>query len=533
MREFLKCWRKNPKMSMIPGNAAVKRGRSRLSALFAVFALIGTAVFLSACGENAESADKLVMVTEATFPPYEFRVGREVVGVDIDIVRAVAKELGRELEIKDATFDSAIAHVITGKADIAASGITVTEERKKNVLFSIPYVTAAQLIIVMKDSRIDSAAALRNQVRIGVQSGTTGFDYVRNNIITDKSSPLLAQFPNGALAVEAMKAGKVDAVVLDAGPAQALVAQNGGTITVLPQPLTSEEYAIAVNKQNRELCRTIDTVIRRLKESGELQKIFDGNKALAEQQRKLQERQQETSSNPLIAACRNLWNRFADAFDVNFVQNDRWQYLSSGFIKTVEISFFAVLLGILLGFTVAVVRATHDRTGRLKFFNLLCRIYLTVIRGTPTVVQLLIIYFVILKSCDNKVLVAIIAFGVNSGAYVAEIIRGGIMSIEKGQFEAGHSLGLTYFQTMVCVILPQVFKNVLPSLGNEFIVLIKETSISGYIALQDLTKGGDIIRSQTYDAFMPLIAVALIYLACVMFLTWLLGILERKLKKNE
>ena len=296
-------------MSMIPGNAAVKRGRSRLSALFAVFALIGTAVFLSACGENAESADKLVMVTEATFPPYEFRVGREVVGVDIDIVRAVAKELGRELEIKDATFDSAIAHVITGKADIAASGITVTEERKKNVLFSIPYVTAAQLIIVMKDSRIDSAAALRNQVRIGVQSGTTGFDYVRNNIITDKSSPLLAQFPNGALAVEAMKAGKVDAVVLDAGPAQALVAQNGGTITVLPQPLTSEEYAIAVNKQNRELCRTIDTVIRRLKESGELQKIFDGNKALAEQQRKLQERQQVTSSNPLIAACRNLWNR--------------------------------------------------------------------------------------------------------------------------------------------------------------------------------------------------------------------------------
>ena len=179
------------------------------------------------------------------------------------------------------------------------------------------------------------------------------------------------------------------------------------------------------------------------------------------------------------------------------------------------------------------IRATHDRTNRLKFFNFLCKVYLTVIRGTPAVVQLLIIYFVILKSCDNKVLVAIIAFGVNSGAYVAEIIRGGIMSIDKGQFEAGHSLGLTYFQTMVYVILPQVFKNVLPALGNEFIVLIKETSVSGYIALQDLTKGGDIIRGQTYDAFMPLMAVALIYLACVMFLTWLLGILERRLKKNE
>ena len=237
--------------------------------------------------------------------------------------------------------------------------------------------------------------------------------------------------------------------------------------------------------------------------------------------------------NSITAGLQSLWTRFAEAFQLNFIQDNRWEYLSGGFIKTIEISFFAVLLGLLLGFTVAVIRATHDRTNRLKFLNFLCKVYLTVIRGTPAVVQLLIIYFVILKSCDNKVLVAIIAFGVNSGAYVAEIIRGGIMSIDKGQFEAGHSLGLTYFQTMVYVILPQVFKNVLPALGNEFIVLIKETSVSGYIALQDLTKGGDIIRGQTYDAFMPLMAVALIYLACVMFLTWLLGILERRLKKNE
>lgn len=237
--------------------------------------------------------------------------------------------------------------------------------------------------------------------------------------------------------------------------------------------------------------------------------------------------------NSITAGLQSLWTNFAEAFQLNFIQDNRWEYLSGGFIKTLEISFFAVLLGLLLGFTVAVIRATHDRTNRLKFLNFLCKVYLTVIRGTPAVVQLLIIYFVILKSCDNKVLVAIIAFGVNSGAYVAEIIRGGIMSIDKGQFEAGHSLGLTYFQTMVYVILPQVFKNVLPALGNEFIVLIKETSVSGYIALQDLTKGGDIIRGQTYDAFMPLMAVALIYLACVMFLTWLLGILERRLKKNE
>ena len=159
---------------------------------------------------------------------------------------------------------------------------------------------------------------------------------------------------------------------------------------------------------------------------------------------------------------------------------------------------------------------------------------MTVIRGPPVVVQLLIIYFVIFGSVNvSKVLVAIVAFGVNSGAYVAEIIRSGIMSIDKGQFEAGRSLGLSYLQTMVYIILPQAFKNVLPALGNEFIVLLKETSVSGYIALQDLTKAGDIIRSQTYTAFMPLIAVAVIYLAVVMLFSFLLGKLERRLKNNE
>ncbi len=237
----------------------------------------------------------------------------------------------------------------------------------------------------------------------------------------------------------------------------------------------------------------------------------------------------------------NFWNwlqhcrtDFCDSFYLNFIKDDRWRYLWDGFGTTIGISFAAVLLGVLLGFTVAVIRSTHDKTGKLRLLNWLCRLYLTVIRGTPVVVQLLIIYFVIFGSVNvSKILVAIVAFGVNSGAYVAEIIRGGIMSIDRGQFEAGRSLGLSYIQTMIYIILPQAFKNVLPALGNEFIVLLKETSVSGYIALQDLTKGGDIIRSQTYTAFMPLIAVALIYLAVVMLFSRLLNKLERRLKNNE
>ena len=228
-----------------------------------------------------------------------------------------------------------------------------------------------------------------------------------------------------------------------------------------------------------------------------------------------------------------FWIAFKDDLRVNFIVQDRWQYLTSGFQKTLEITVFSLMIGLVVGFVVAVIRSTADRRGTYRFLNLICRLYLTIVRGTPCVLQLLIFYFVILKSIDNKILVASIAFGLNSGAYVAEIIRGGIMSIDKGQFEAGHSLGLSYLQTMVHIVLPQAFKNVLPALGNEFIVLLKETSVAGYIAIVDLTKGGDIIRSQTYDAFLPLIAVAAIYLVCVCFLTFLLGKLEKHLKKNE
>ena len=221
-------------------------------------------------------------------------------------------------------------------------------------------------------------------------------------------------------------------------------------------------------------------------------------------------------------------------FILNFIEDNRWKYIVDGLKITLIVTIFAVLIGVLLGFLIAIVRTTHDKTGKLKILHAICKVYLTVIRGTPVVVQLMIIYFIIFGSVDiSKVLVAIIAFGINSGAYVAEIFRSGIMSIDNGQFEAGRSLGFNYAQTMMYIIMPQAFKNVLPTLCNEFISLLKETSVSGYIALQDLTKGGDIIRSRTYDAFMPLIAVALIYLAMVMIFTKLVSLLERRLRNSD
>ncbi|MBQ1516717.1 MAG: amino acid ABC transporter permease [Clostridia bacterium] len=238
---------------------------------------------------------------------------------------------------------------------------------------------------------------------------------------------------------------------------------------------------------------------------------------------------------PILSADFSEWlEKYKGRFINDFITDNRWKYLWNGLGVTLKITLGAVVIGIILGFLVAAIRSTHDKTGKLKVLNVICQIYLTVIRGTPVVVQLLITYFVILAPLGvNEIIVAICAFGINSGAYVAEIVRAGIMSIDNGQFEAGRSLGFNYAQTMWYIILPQAFKNILPALCNEFIVLLKETSVSGYVALQDLTKGGDIIRGRTFDAFMPLIAVALIYLVIVMILTKLVSILERKLRSSE
>ena len=231
-----------------------------------------------------------------------------------------------------------------------------------------------------------------------------------------------------------------------------------------------------------------------------------------------------------------------ERFIFNFIDDNRWKYLWDGLGATLKVTFFALVVGVVIGVILAIIRSTHDKNIKdmkgaskaiLKVLDIIARVYLTVIRGTPVVVQLMIMYYVIMVSSTNKILVATIAFGMNSGAYVAEIFRSGIMAIDNGQFEAGRSLGFNFVQTMRYIIMPQAFKNVLPALANEFIVLLKETSVSGYVALQDLTKGGDIIRSRTYDAFMPLIGVALIYLAMVMFFTYLVGILERRLRNSE
>ena len=239
------------------------------------------------------------------------------------------------------------------------------------------------------------------------------------------------------------------------------------------------------------------------------------------------------------------FNVLKDKFMLCFVNGGYWKWLLKGFENSLVITFFAIFIGFFFGVVLATIRSSYDKNEEtlklrggfgyhlLKFFNGLCKLYITVVRGVPVVVQLMIWYFVILVSQKNGVVVAVVAFGFNSAAYVAEIFRGGIMSVDAGQFEAGRSLGFNYVQTMVYIIIPQAIKTVLPTLLNEVIALLKETSVAGYVGIMDLTKAGDLIRGRTFEAFMPLIAVAVVYLITVILLTKVFTRLERRLRRSE
>ena len=429
--------------------------------------------------------------------------------------------------------------------------------------------------------------------KIGVQLGTTG-DTLVSDYEEDGSGTVVERYNKGNDAILALKQGKIDAVVIDVQPAQSFVKTNS-ELMILNEEFVTEDYAMCISKNKPELKASINEALNVIKANGTLvmatnayfkpYEYYDNGKivgidadmaqAVADylgMNLKIEDMEFDsiitavqsgkadfgaagmtvtpdrlknidfsdtytTSKQVVIVrdndAIKNSGN-VVEKFKNDFLTDNRYQFVLTGLKNTVLIAFCAALMGIVIGFVVAVIRSTHDKTGTLKIGNFICNLYLTIIRGTPTMVQLLIIYYVIFGSVSiNKILVAILAFGINSGAYVAEIFRSGIMSIDNGQFEAASSLGLSYKKTFIYVILPQAFKNVLPALANEFIVLLKETSISGYIGLTDLTRGGDIIRSITYDAMLPLLVVALVYLVMVVILSALVKKLERRLRSNE
>ncbi len=228
-----------------------------------------------------------------------------------------------------------------------------------------------------------------------------------------------------------------------------------------------------------------------------------------------------------------FWNYLCSAFEKTFIREDRYIDFLSGLGNTLLITLGATVLGVLIGAMIAVIKTIHKQTGKMKIVNGICEAYTTIIRGTPVVVQLLIMYFVVFANSTRPVLVGIIGFGINSGAYVAELMRAGINAVDIGQTEAGRSLGLSRGVTMRTIVLPQAIKNVLPAIGNEFISLLKETSVIGYLGVMDMTRVAQRVISRTADPYFPYIAIALVYLGMVCILNYFVKKLEKRLARSD
>ena len=467
-----------------------------------IISLVICLLFITGCNDKKE---KLILATEAGFAPYEYYDNGEIVGIDIDICREIAKALDMELEIKDVYFDSIINEVKTEKSNIGAAGISYTEERANEVDFSIDYMDSRQVIIVKDNSYITGPSDLTNE-RVAVQLGSVADSYISEylpNITLVREKKFLA-------AIEDLLDNKVDCVVMDEIPAKELIKDN---LVILPEALVIDHYGMIVKKGNTELLNKINEVIRVLKEDGKIDEFMLVHTGLKEKE------EVKISDIELV-----------NKFYYSIIYDGRYKYILEGLGNTLLIAIGAVGLGVILGAMCAIIRNIYDSRGKLKILNLLAKTYVTVIRGTPSILQLMIIYYVVFKTSSiSIVLVGILAFGINSGAYVAEIIRAGINSVSKGQKEAGAALGLHYGQVMRYIVIPSAVKNILPALGNEFITLVKETSVGAYIGIVELTKASDIIASRTYDYFFPLIIIALIYLCITLILTKIFNKIERKM----
>ncbi len=462
-----------------------------------------SALLLSGCSLKKE---KLILATEAGFAPYEYYENGEIVGVDIDIAREVANKLNMELVIKDVAFDSIISEVKTEKSDLGAAGISYTKERAKEVDFSIDYMESRQVLIVKKNSIIKSPKQLKKQ-KIAVQLGSVADSYLTENYPTVN----VIREKKYLAAIQDLIDNKVDGVVMDEIPAKELIKSD---MVILDEALVVDHYGMIVKKGNKDLLDAINETIKELQNEGKIEEILLSHMGIGNKTN-IPDRNKQT---------------ITEKFYYSIIYNNRYKYIIEGLKNTLLIALGAVILGVLLGGITAIIRNINENTKKLKLLSLLAKAYVSIIRGTPVILQLMIIYYVIFKSVDvNIVLVGILAFGINSGAYVAEIIRAGINSVDKGQSDAGYALGLHYHHVMGKIVLPGAIKNILPALGNEFITLVKETSVGAYIGIIELTKASDIIASRTYDYFFPLIIIAIIYLIITLVLSKLINIMEVKL----
>ena len=497
--------------------------RKQLIAVMAVIAILcvaGAAYLVS----DKEDENVLIVETSPDFAPYEYIFDNQYAGIDMDLMRAIGNEINYKIEFRQNTFDSILLSVETGKCDIGASGFTIDEDRSKRVLFSNPYAEIDQVLVVPEDSPIKTIDDVKGKnLRISSQTGSSGADYAASLTSTEN----LSLMKDYSIALLDVIQGKADCEVVDRPVAMAQVAKTPG-LRIVEADAETEYYGFAMQKGNQELCDLINEALAKLEANGTVDRIMQHYADAGYQEiAPYYSSSQAESDEPEFGE--GWWEELKERFYTDFLKNDRYQFIFDGLKNTLIITAIALIIGMVLGAVLAMVRSIHDQTGKLKIANAICRVYITVIRGTPVMVQLLLIYYVVFATSDQGLLIASAAFGLNSAAYVAEVIRSGITAVPKGQMEASRSLGMPNGMSMTTVILPQSIRNILPALGNEGITLLKETSVAGYIGIMDLTRGADIIRGQTYDALLPIIVAALIYLAIVLVLTYLVRRMERRL----
>ncbi len=414
----------------------------------------------------ASATETITVYTESGFAPYEFLYGGEVVGLDIAIMSQVAVNMGKKIDVKDVAFDLIATDVAQADGDaVGAAGISITVERKKVVDFSHIY-SSSTLVIVSQNGQYTSVKELAGK-NVGVQEGTSGdliiseaikpsgYSYKDDEqvVTVNADGASVTQYKQYALAIQDLKNGRIDAILMDKIPAQ----MNEGLLA-------------------------------------------------------------ETVQDRLYKA---------------FIYDARYKLYFQGLGNTLLIALLATLIGVGIGVVLAMINYVNKKTGKFNILSTIAKTYIMIIRGTPVVLQLFIMYFVVLASSDNGILIGALTFGLNSGAYVAEIVRAGFESVDYGQMEAGRSLGLSTGRTMLKVITPQAVRNVMPPLFNEFITLVKETAIVGYVGILDLGKVPGLIQSRTFDYLFPLLIAACMYLIIVIGLTGILKLIEKQMSKTD
>lgn len=492
--------------------------KRRLKRLSAIVILVGIMISAFNISVFAGKHTKVVVGTNAEYAPFEYLDNDgNLTGFDHDLMEAIAAEEGLELEWRDMPFDSLVGSMEAGDLQIIAAAIGPTEERAQSVEFSDVYYTGSQSIICREGESYNTFEALKQQsvaVLEGSMSDLIASGENQNYGVVEDAS--VKRFKNASSAVMELKNGGVNAVIIDTIMAQIYCKQTDG-IASFEIPGTEEDTVLCIQKGNTELVSIINSGLAKIKENGVYDELYtryfsgeEGDEIL------------ETADG----------NGILETFKFIFVKENRWQYYINGLGVTIVISLVSVLLGLGIGLIVAFLRIGADRRKKRTIGSSVASIYVDIIRGTPSVLQLMIIYFAVFHSSMGYV-AAVVCFGINSGAYVSEVIRGGIMAVDSGQMEASRSLGLSYGAAMRMIVIPQAVKNILPALGNEFIQLIKETSILGYVGIMDLTKASSYVSSRTYQMFIPLVAAGIVYYVIVKVLTWFLHRFERRLRESD